>query len=887
MSFRRLAMFVVGCALAAPLAGAGGAGDRSLPLMVAQAGLQGIFDPGGTTIQTQRPAPITNLPAIPGVPGQAPIQGFSGPSAPGLQPGLTQPGQQPFQIQSPFMEGRDRNDFQDFIFETTGRELPIFGAELFRNVPSTFAPVENIPVMADYVIGPSDEILIRAWGQIDVDFRTIVDRNGTINVPRVGVINVSGIKYQDLDGYLKTIFARVFRNFELTASLGVLRSIQIYVVGQARRPGTYTVSSLSTLVNAIFAAGGPTTKGSMRSVQLKRANQTITDLDLYDLLLFGDKSKDARLQSGDVIYFPAVGPLVAVVGSVNVPAVYELKRQVPLSELIAWAGGLATPAQGQRVSVERIQDRKARKVEELTLDAAGLGRPLQGGDLVMVYAITPRFDQTVTLRGNVAQPARYPWREGMRVRDLIPEKEALLGREYWTRRNQLVFPLSPEQARFVGEQLRFSLQDQIRMRLEQTRTVAETPREQRTTPPPDRLAPTPTTGVTTADVLRAQDPRIQDPKLQLDTARRTAVQALVPGAAVAGPTALAAMNERPDYGRFAGEFPLPRSLTELGRTLGEVYWDYAVIERINPNDLTTMLLPFNLGKAVLEKDEQHNLLLQPRDVITVFSKDDLRIPQERQSNFVHLEGEINHSGVYKAQPGETLRQLVARAGGISPYAYLFGAEFTRESTRKEQQKRLDEALTRLEQDVQRAAATRAASVISVEDASALAQQAESQRQLIARLRQLRPSGRIVLELPEQATLKDLPDLPLEDGDRFVVPPRPSMVNVFGSVYGEAAFLHKPEKRVGDYLAQAGGITQVADKSSIYVLRADGTVISRRQSGFLAGLGGGLEGHPLMPGDTIVVPEEFDRTTWTRTIKDYAQIFYQLGLGVAALKVLRD
>ena len=162
----------------------------------------------------------------------------------------------------------ERNEFQTFLLQTTGRDLPIFGQNLFRGVPSTFAPVENVPVTPDYVIGPGDEIQIRGWGQIEVNFNAVVERDGTISVPKVGVISVAGIRANDLPAYLKTVFSRTFRNFQLTATLGRLRSIQVFVVGQAKRPGTYTVSSLSTLVTAVFAAGGPSTKGSMRSIQL-------------------------------------------------------------------------------------------------------------------------------------------------------------------------------------------------------------------------------------------------------------------------------------------------------------------------------------------------------------------------------------------------------------------------------------------------------------------------------------------------------------------------------------------------------------------------------------------------------------------------------------------
>src|SRR5438309_9595527 len=335
-------------------------------------------------------------------------------------------------------EQRERNEFQHFVMQSIGRDLPMFGANLFRTVPSTFAPVDNVPVAADYVVGPGDEIQIRAWGQIDVDYNAMVERDGTISVPKVGVINVAGIKASDLPAFLKTVFGRTFRNFQLTATLGKLRSIQIFVVGQAKRPGTYTVSSLSTLVTAVFAAGGPSSKGSMRNLQLKRGNQVAAEFDLYDLLLSGDKSRDAKLLPGDVIYIPPVGPLVAVTGSVNVPAVYELRQSTVLFDLIRWAGGLATTAAGQKATVERIEDHKARKGEEFPLDMGGASRSVRDGDLVTVYSLVPRFDNAVALRGDIAQPGRFPWREGMRVRDLIPDREALLSRDYWIKRNQSV-----------------------------------------------------------------------------------------------------------------------------------------------------------------------------------------------------------------------------------------------------------------------------------------------------------------------------------------------------------------------------------------------------------------------------------------------------------------
>ena len=745
----------------------------------------------------------------------------------------------------------ERIEFQDFVAQSTGRDLPIFGSELFKNVPSTFAPVDNIPVTADYVIGPGDEIMIRAWGQLDVDYAAVVDRSGTINIPKVGTINVAGVKYQDLQAHLKTAIGRVFRNFDLTVSLGQLRAIQVFVVGQARRPGSYTVGSMSTLVNAIFAAGGPSAKGSMRGIQLKRGNKVVTELDLYDLLINGDKSKDAQLLPGDVIYVPPVGALVAISGSVNVPAIFELRKDGTLADLIAWAGGLASTASGQKATVERIENRKTRKVAEFNLDAAGTQTNLRNGDVVTIYAIAPRIDNAVTLRGNVAQPARFPWREGMRVKDLIPRVDALISHHYWLRKNQTV-----------------GLDNAVSEVLRRNRAVGVD------IPIPSLLKKNQQAD---ADLTVAES--MQNTQLNADIATATAD-------AVKKVTASKGLGV--GQGAQAGEretAPGTKLADEIKRNLSEVNWDYAVIERINPKDLATTLVPFNLGKAILEGDPAQNLLLQPGDVVTIFSVDDIQVPIAKQTKYVRLEGEFANPGIYRVEPGETLRQLVARVGGLSPNAYLFGAEFTRESNRIYQQKKLEEAVNRLEREIQSASISRSKSVTTAEEASGLTQEAQAQQALIAKLRQVKATGRIVLELPaDDAGLKDLPDLALEDSDRFTVPSRPSTINVIGAVYNENAFVFRPEKRLTDYLRQAGGVAKTGDKGDVYLLRVDGSVISKRQSGWLMG---SFDGERLMPGDTIVVPEDFERTTWTKTLKDYGQILYQFGLGAAAIKVLKN
>jgi len=718
----------------------------------------------------------------------------------------------------------ERNEFQDFVAQSVGRELPLFGHNLFTGAPSTFAPLDRIPVTSDYVVGPGDELLIRAWGQVDIDYRTTVDRDGAISIPKVGNINVAGIRFQDLQAYLRTAVGRVFRNFELNVAMGQLRSIQIFVVGHVARPGAYTVSSLSTLMNAVFASGGPTARGSMRGIQLKRGDKLVTELDMYDLLLKGDKSKDAPLLPGDVIFIPPVGQLVAVSGSVNTPAIYEIRGKSTIGNLIDLAGGLSVTADGQRVSVERILDRRSRQVEHYPVDPTGLAHALRNGDVVQVLSLSPRFDNAITVRGNVAVPARHPWREGIRVRDVLPDRESLIVPDYWLRRNLIVRRDATGRSPFAFR--------------------------------PDIAAELRVGSAGRTESRRALDAR--DPAARAELDRSNAEQ------------------RQPDVGQ-------QQLRTEIKNNMPEVNWDYAVIERLNLQDLTTVLVPFNLAKAILEGDPASNIVLQPGDVITIFSKGDIQVPISRQTKFVRLEGEIASPGVYQVLPGETLRQLVTRIGGLSPNAYLFGGTFTRESTRISQQKRLQEAIDRLEQEIHR---NMSQTALTKEDADTQKSAAQGQLALVARLRQVQATGRIVMEIPpERSQMRELPDLVLEDGDVLNIPSRPSTVAVVGTVYNENAFLYREEKRVSDYLAQAGGPTKDADIDSLYVIRSDGSVISRRQSG--RWFSSGFENEQLMPGDTLVVPEKLDKYRFAKELKDWSQIFYQFALGVAGLKVLRD
>lgn len=552
---------------------------------------------------------------------------------------------------------REPGEFEKYIKTVTGKELPIFGANLFADVPSTFAPGDAAQVNQDYVLGAGDSVQIRGWGMIDIDVNATVDRSGAIYIPRVGNVNVSGVKYRDLQGYLKQAVSKVFTNFELTASISQVRSVQIYVVGHAVRPGTYTLSAMSTLLNALFTSGGPDVTGSMRNIEVKRGNQTITRFDMYDMLVKGDKSRDVTLQDGDVVYIPEVGPLVGLVGNVKKPAIFELKSaSANAAELVGWAGGFESAAQTKQVVVEKNTNNDFQTVATLTADQASID-------------------------GNLAQ-----------------------------------IPVAP------------------------------------------------------ADVIRVYAP---------------------------------------------GAVP---------------------IEALVSN------------------------------------------------GYVRVSGAVKQSGVFKLNPGETLRSFISRLGGTRENAYVYGTELNRESVREMQQEKLNQVAERFSRDLETSARQQLSSTSDAGNVTIIMAAVERQRAIAQRMATIKAKGRIVLEMEDgNAQVKNLPEVALRDGDSIFVPVRPDTVEVLGAVFQQNTFIYRPSRQVGDYLTLAGGASQTSDVSQMYVIRADGTAVSRDSSGWFSG----LKSTKVNPGDTIVVPEEVVHTSWAQSLKEWTSIFYQFGLGAAGLKVLKD
>ena len=538
-----------------------------------------------------------------------------------------------------------------------------------------------------------------------------------------------------------------------------------------------------------------------------------------------------------------------------------------MREVLRYAGGAPVLANPNRVQLERIdpaQPLAKRFVETFRLDDAGLQTSLRDGDVVTLLAISPQFANAVTLKGHVAQPLRYPFTPGHA--DPRPDPRS--------RRAHLARLLPAQEPARAGDRGRRAPARRA------TTTIAAAldsgGGRHRCRPAPSRRG-------------SERDRPAPAAPASIGAHRRTA---RAPSAAPA--TIAPSANERGDDRR--GErgtraddrAAVARSRRTPAALFEELNWDYATIERLTP-DLSTQVIAFNLGKAVLQGDEANNIALAPGDVVTVYSQKDVRVPVARQTRLVGLEGEVNAPGIYQLQPGETLKQLIARAGGFTPQAYVYGLDLSREETRARQRENLATAISPARVAVGGAGGARRRQPARRPDDRDAVSSAATQAQ-VTRLSRIQPNGRIALELtPEIRSIDALPDLPLEHGDRISVPPRPGFVTVAGAVVNSNAFVWKPGRTAGDYLRLAGA-DEAADTDNMFILRADGTVNSAGdRRGFFGR--GGLESQVLQPGDALVVPNQLDFETWgralVRNLKDFAQIVSGFGIGIAAIHSLNN
>lgn len=812
------------------------------------------------------------------------------------------------------------DDFPATKTDSRDEVLAQFGYDLFRETTASFTPVADTPVSPDYVIGPGDEFTVILWGLVDAIYKVQVDRNGEITLPRAGVVPVTGMRYEELRPFLERHLAKFYTDFHLSVAMGRLRSIRVYVVGEARQPGSYTLSALSTAYNALFAAGGPTKRGSLRAMQLIRGGKTVASIDLYDFLLKGDRTQDIKLQHEDTLLVPLIGPMVGVSGNVVRPAIYEIKGRVTLADALKLAGGTRPTADLNRVQVERVVAHEKRIAVDLDLsrmeEAAAI--PIQNMDLVKLFPIYDGTRNVVRLSGHVARPGDYQLKPGMRVRDVIPTYEGFLPEpslEYseivrYERptmvKTVVPFSISEMMAGNPRHNLVLQDRDEIRVypasRFQDPRlvTISGAVRQpgryrlydQMTVLELIHQAGDPTTD---ALVARAEIRRkVQnddagfarqlvyfhlDRLLAGDEAERKVLEPddEVVISAKGDATVLPRVGVRGEVKR-PGSYPLMKGmrvkdLIFQGGLTRESAMGQAELVRFSPSQqpgqIDREVVPIDLDRALADDPEQ-NMPLRGDDELLI-----KQVGELKREYRLTLEGEVRFPGTYVIRPGERMSSLIRRAGGFTDKAYLRGAVFTRESVRASQERQLQEFTTAHTQRVTAEAASLAMGGLSKDEAEAARFELSTRQDAIKLLASKTVLGRVVIHLAEPDALEGtVDDLALEDGDRLVIPTPPSSVAVLGSVRNPTAVVAHSGKSIKDYIGLAGGYLPNADRAAVYVVRADGSSVSPDQV------------KTVEAGDAILVPPQMEAKYRPLPLwRDIATIVGQFAIAIAALVVI--
>jgi polysaccharide biosynthesis/export protein len=792
------------------------------------------------------------------------------------QPRPEQPAQEVVKpLQKSEQEARKAAEEQakkDKAFAEKNNGLEPYGYELFAGTPTTFAPVTEIPVPSEYTMGPGDVLKVQLWGNQNQQLELPVSRDGTIDFPERGPVSVAGLTFQQTRDHIIQLVSEQYIGVKAAVSLGELRSIRVFVLGQARTPGSYSVSSLSTVTNALYVSGGIKKTGSLRNVQHKRDGKLIGTLDLYDLLLDGDTSDDARLQAGDVIFIPSVGARAGIDGEVYRPALYEIEPGTSLQELVELAGGLTPQAYPQITRIERTNEDFLRIIAEADLtEISGNQARVKSGDRVSVASIADVTGQYVEIKGAATRTGKFAWVPGMRVSSVIRNPDADL-LDFADTNYAAIVRTDPETNQISVVNL------QLQKAVTSPGSAADLVLQEK-----DQLLFFTNTGKVksvpeaSSENQNGSGQQLEELKKLRERAEQYTREALFEPVlrrlkAQAGPYAPQQTLRISGPVRYPGEYPLPAtgsvksaifvaggltdSASMYSAELARRYTDDNGIEQ-------TRIIQIDLADAM---QGNTNVKLQSRDRLLIKS-----IPAFGANRTITLEGEVRYPGQYTFREGETLRDVLERAGGLTENAFPRGAVFTREKLRQLEAQRLREAEERLQGDLLG---------VQLEGDSfggQNAQRVEEVQGLLEDVQSSRPVGRMVIDLKAVVAQTDYQAILLQDGDTLNVPTIPQAVSVFGEVQFPTSHLHSAGLTVDDYLERSGGPTRQADEERVYVVKADGSVMLPEKSAWF-----GSRSQKLQPGDAIIVPIDVDRLNQLELWGNVSQIVYQMALGAAAV-----
>ena len=730
--------------------------------------------------------------------------------------------------------------------ETTGvAALEPFGYDLFEAEDGGgFASVTTGPVPPDYILGPGDSVRVQLYGNKTGIYEYEVTRDGILNLPELGPMTVAGLSFSDFRKDVGRRVEKMLLGTQVSVTMGQLRKIQVFVLGDVNRPGSYLVGGLATISSALYRSGGVSRVGSLRDVQLKRSGKIVARFDLYEALLKGDTSGDHRLQPGDVIFIPPIGLQVSLGGAVKRPAIYETRGRTTIAEAIRMAGGLLPDAYPKGARIERIQGNEERRVLSLDVgnkEAAAM--LVRAGDVVFVPHVLPQFEDTITLVGHVHRPGPYQWRTGMRLSDL----------------------LSSELALQPGADFGYVLVRREDAKTHRVSAISANLNDALANPnSPDNIS------------LQARD---TVHVFNLAFGRQRVIDSLLEELQLQGRSG-EPYREVSVSGEIKapGTYPLEpgmrvSDLVRAGGNLSEQAYalkaEIARYEIVDGEYRTTEVINVDLD-AALGGNESANMALTEHDNLRIS-----KIPDWDTLWTITLEGEVKFSGEYRIRQGETLGQVLERAGGLTDAAFPEGAIFLRESLREREQEQIEVLTRRLEADL---------TSLSLQNIDTSGSETLSTgKQLLTQLRATEAIGRLVIDLGElvarSTNRSQAADVELRDGDRLLVPRQAQEVTVIGETQQNTSHLYQPGLGRDDYIQKSGGLTRRADKRLIYIVRASGAVVTGNRSRWL-GRGGQAD---IRAGDTIVVPLETDKvrpiTFWTNV----TQILYQASIAVAAIQ----
>ena len=728
-----------------------------------------------------------------------------------------------------------------------GKEaLQPYGYDLFTSGSQGMSPVTSSPVPADYVVGPDDVLEVQLYGNQNYTLDLTVSRDGRISIPQMGPVSVAGQRYSVVKRELEARIAREMIGVRASVSIGETRTISVFVLGEAMFPGSYTVTGLATVTTALFAAGGVKSQGSLRRIQVRRQGALVREFDLYDLLMRGDSSADVKLLPGDVVMVPAVGPTASAYGEVQRPAIYELKGDTSVANLIAMAGGLTPDGDRGSASLLHVNAQRQRIVIDVDPSAASAQTQMvENGDALRVARLKPNIDSGITVQGYVYRAGNFAWREGLRLTDVLGSIDELKPN---ADQNYVLIRRVTSPGRRVSV-LSADLEAALRAPDSAANVLLQ---------PRDTL--------TVFDLQTGRD-RVIEPLMQELTLQANLQQ----------PTQIVHVDGKV---KVPGDYPLESGMhvADLIRAGGSLdssaYGGRAELSRyttIGGEQRRTEIIPIDLA-AVAHGDAQANIELHPFDQLSI-----KEISGWTEQDQVTLMGQVRFPGTYTITRNETLRSVIERAGGLTDLAFAQGAVFTREGLREREQQQLDRLAIRMQSDI--ASMSLMAARASQSGATAAYNVGQS---LLAQIQATKAVGRLVIDLNGAIHAKpgSTNDIILRDGDELIVPVQRQDVMVLGEVQSASSHLYQPDLSRDDYVALSGGVTTQADKSKIYVVRADGSVVANQHRWLFSS-----DGADIHPGDAVVVPLDTERLPNLPLWQSITQILYQLAVAVAVVHTL--